>query len=531
MSEETGDSTKSGQSKLDLAPFIDILKAVGFIGGGVGSIALLFFYIGNAVIIARLRVYNLYGSVHYTDEYVREAGYQFLQDLFTFFARWEFGMLFILSILLLFILIPLGPAKTKAQRMESSSKKSVLESFLMHLKYGHINENIRYLLFAGIAVTAVVMLTSGVIVQNLIGNIMEQELLLEALDAKIEQNVLTFIPRDDLNPKAKKKYFHKNLYRSINQDSTWIPDVLVSLFEAEKKLTQDLDENIKIFQDAFQIDEENISTADWEKFLQSETFDKLSIVKLNRDIQEKLALLVKNALHSIRIYLSGHLEESPEHMVISPGVYDIINADILKLQRYVNNLEYFFQAHALETKLVMKNLNDIKPIRFAGATLSFSFWILIGLLIYLLLNSVQILKFNRWEQVYYLFMILMFLIIAVALPTIYGRYKFEFRVQALNGFELKKAEDSVSAGSIERLIKRENLNMYILGPTKGKEIIIASIPSKISQAIDSDKERGSEETQIMIFDKNDFKSMVLQQIPPKEIPMIIQSLKHRFTSQ
>ena len=121
----------------------------------------------------------------------------------------------------------------------------------------------------------------------------------------------------------------------------------------------------------------------------------------------------------------------------------------------------------------------------------------------------------------------MFLIIAVALPTIYGRYKFEFRVQKMKGFELQQAEHSISAGTIDSLVKGEIDNMYILGPTKGKEIIIASIPPKNSQ----DQYADSGNTQIMIFDKSAFKSMVLEQIPPREIPMIIQSLKHRFTNQ
>lgn len=79
---------------------MDILKAIGFIGGGLGSLTILFFWIGNAIVVARLRVYNLYGAVHYTDEYVKEAGYQFFQDLFTFFTRWQLGLLFMAALVL-----------------------------------------------------------------------------------------------------------------------------------------------------------------------------------------------------------------------------------------------------------------------------------------------------------------------------------------------------------------------------------------------------------------------------------------------
>ncbi len=72
-------------AKPNIKTLMDIMKAIGFIGGGLGSLAILFFWIGNAIVVARLRVYNLYGVVHYTEEYVKEAGYQFFQDLF--FAR------------------------------------------------------------------------------------------------------------------------------------------------------------------------------------------------------------------------------------------------------------------------------------------------------------------------------------------------------------------------------------------------------------------------------------------------------------
>ena len=53
-----------------MATRADVVKSVGLLAGGLGGIALLCFWIGNALIVARLRAYNLYGVVHYTDEYV-----------------------------------------------------------------------------------------------------------------------------------------------------------------------------------------------------------------------------------------------------------------------------------------------------------------------------------------------------------------------------------------------------------------------------------------------------------------------------
>ena len=88
------------------------------------------------------------------------------------------------------------------------------------------------------------------------------------------------------------------------------------------------------------------------------------------------------------------------------------------MKRYVSNVEYFFNSNTPETRWIVDTLKDIEPIRFAGATLSFAFWVLIGLLIYLLLNSLRIINFQRWEQVYFFFMALMFIIVAIAIPFV-----------------------------------------------------------------------------------------------------------------
>ena len=50
---------------------VEVLKNIGVVAGSLGSLAVLFFWIGNAIIVNRLRAYNLYGVVHYTDEYVK----------------------------------------------------------------------------------------------------------------------------------------------------------------------------------------------------------------------------------------------------------------------------------------------------------------------------------------------------------------------------------------------------------------------------------------------------------------------------
>ena len=538
MSETSTNDSQTKQTKFDFGPLIDLLKAAGFIGGGAGSITLLFFYIGNAIIVARLRVYDLYGSVHYTDEYVKEAGYQFFQDLFTFFTRWELGLVFILSLLLIFLLIPLGPFKRKeiSEFNTVTSKREpplrygrealrIVKTFLAHAI--RLNE-IRYPLFAVLAVTTAVFLTSGIIVNNLTDKIIRQQMMLEEVNEKLQKNVLAFNPKNKNVSNGRERLFYNDLTNSINSDKTWIPDVLTIFVDAEEL---DLNESIEKFQKEFNIKENSVSPDQWEEFKKTETFHALSLIKLSQEIEQSLEEFVRGALKSIRIYLGGHLETDPEHIVISPGVYDRVNEDIKSMNRYVSNVEYFFEPNTPETRWIIDVLKDIEPIRFAGVTLSFAFWVLIGLLIYLLLNSIRIINFQRWEQVYFFFMALMFVIIAIAIPTIYGRYKFEFRVQKINGFELKQAPQSLFTGSIE-LLRNKQMGagtMYTLGPTRGKEIIIASFPSKSQNG--SAFEENYKQIEIMLFDKAAFTSMVLQPIPPEEIPTIIQQLRHRNVNQ
>ncbi len=47
-----------------LEKIVHIVQNFGLIAGGLGSLAVLFFWIGNVIIISRLREYNLYGIVH-----------------------------------------------------------------------------------------------------------------------------------------------------------------------------------------------------------------------------------------------------------------------------------------------------------------------------------------------------------------------------------------------------------------------------------------------------------------------------------
>jgi hypothetical protein len=120
--------TESSKAKgFDFGPVIDFLKGIGVVAGSLGSLAALFFWIGNAIIVARLRAYNLYGVVHYTDEYVKEAGYQFFQDIFTFFQRWELILLFILATCLILLLIPAGPF-SPASKKDIHSNRRIISS-------------------------------------------------------------------------------------------------------------------------------------------------------------------------------------------------------------------------------------------------------------------------------------------------------------------------------------------------------------------------------------------------------------------
>lgn len=163
------------KQRYDLGATIDFLKNIGIVVGSLGSLAVLFFWLGNAIIVARLRAYNLYGLVHYTDEYIKEAGNKFIQDVFTFFQDWRLIIVFIIAMCILFSLIPLGPFIRK-EGLKPSRQEVIKKPFLtlIWIRQGGIH----YILFLLSALSACISLTTPWGVKNLPSDILRQERLL-----------------------------------------------------------------------------------------------------------------------------------------------------------------------------------------------------------------------------------------------------------------------------------------------------------------------------------------------------------------
>ena len=242
------------------------------------------------------------------------------------------------------------------------------------------------------------------------------------------------------------------------------------------------------------------------------------------EINELVLDQVKRSLSFLRNNLSGHLESELDYsnLVVIPSSYNLFNKEIIKLKKQLSNIIFFFSPGDQQTRKVISDLKRLKIVQCGGILLTFSFWILIGLLIYLLLNFPNFLKFAAKEKVYFFFMLLLFLIIAVALPSTYGRYKFEFRVQKINSIIFKNDAKETGENSIQTHLQKllkEGMNLYVLGPTKGQEVIIGAIPSG-SKAI-------TRKDRIMVLEKDLYNYMSFEPVSSWEIRDIINMLRER----
>lgn len=515
------------KSQPDVGPLVEILKAVAFISGSLGSLTVLFLWIGNAIIVSRLRVYHLYGMVRYTDDYIREAGYQFLQDIFTFFERPELVLIFILALLLVFFLVPIGPYKSTERR--SGNLRSLLKGNYKLKELGRSLVDIRaqYSLFLVIALFCAIALISNHATRLLTMKIISQEGYLNQAQESLEEPIF-FVKRAGRTPNGFQKRFYEQFVSRIQLEapSQTIPWLMNSLSRIRNtSVTKDnLESILDSFQREFKINEEGILSRDLSTFNKSETYHQLYQFLLNMEIYELVAYQVKKSLSSLRNNLSGHLDNELDYsnLVVIPSSYDLFNKEIMKLKKQLSNIAYFFSPGDLQTQKVIRNLKRLETVQCGGILLTFSFWMLIGLLIYLLLNFPNFLKFVAKEKVYFLFMLLLFLIIAVALPSTYGRYKFEFRVQKINNIIFKNESKEVVENSIQTHIQRlfkEGLNLYVLGPTKGQEVIIGAIPPG-SKAF-------AEKGRIIVLGKDLYNYMSLEPVSSWEIRDIINLLRER----
>jgi hypothetical protein len=115
-------------------------------------------------------------------------------------------------------------------------------------------------------------------------------------------------------------------------------------------------------------------------------------------------------------------------------------------------------------------------------------------------------------------MVLIFLTILVTLPTTYGRYKYEFKVLKLNDIVFsgdEKGESPVRKKLDE--LRSKDASLYILGPTKGKEVIIGAIKASSDSAVST--------PQIIMMERDTVKYMNVEPLRSRDIPEIIALLR------
>jgi hypothetical protein len=259
----------------------------------------------------------------------------------------------------------------------------------------------------------------------------------------------------------------------------------------------------------------------------SETYKKLRSIRLSDKLNDKLYTTIDPVLRDVRELLSAHLksEEDVSSFLVIPANYEVANNSLARIKLLVTNILASYQPKNEEAVEVMAKLSKIKPIHFGSVLLIYTFWILIGLLVYLIINTLRILKFRQWEMGYFFIVLSLFLIIAIALPTAYGRYKFEFSIQKLN--EVIFASETKGDGETNPVQDKLNelsksATLYILGPTKGKEVIVGAIRGK--------KEAGITTPEIIVLERDTCKYMSVEPVQLEDIPEIIKMLRYGKSS-
>jgi len=494
--------------KFDLTPFLDVMKSVGIVIGSVGSIAAIFLWIGYAIIVARLRAYNLYGIVRYTDEYTTEAGYQFFQDMFTFFQDWKVVLLFIAVIAAIIITIPVGPF--------ISAKKEPQPCTVIHV-LGLIRRlGLNYLFFSVLAISACLVLVTNLPAKKLYSNIFEQEQLLSMLAEECKSGPLVFVPRKGADKSANtfQKIFYNELTKSEKPTREWLAAVLTDLNPEDRS---DIRDRIIKFQQEFEIRESPDFSFDGD-FEKSETYRTLLNIRLSSKLNVELPRKIDKTLADIHMLLGRILTseegESFSTLVAYTANNRPVNDSIQELGLYRENVNIFFDQKDSHTANIIDHLKKLHTFNFGQFFLSYAFWTLVGIFIYLLINSTRIVNFRQWELGYFATMVLIFLTIVVTLPTTYGRYKYEFKVLKLNDIVFagdEKGENPVRK-KLDQL-KSRDAGLYILGPTKGKEVILGAIKTTGDSAVNT--------PQIIMMDRETVKYMNVEPLRSRDIPDII----------
>lgn len=510
-----GDADKR---RLDLQPVVELLKSLGVIFGSFGSLALLFFWIGNAIIVARLRAYNLYGVVRYTDEYVNEAGYQFFQDIFTFFQDWKLLLLFLVATALVIALIPVGP-HTRGEPKDLTGKP-----WILGILFGIVAKirayAIHYGLFLLLALSASVSLTSNLGVENLSKAIDDHEERLQKIRDYIENKPLVFkaIPKAEVGANPSQKLFYDGLSSGEKPTLYWLSQSL-SEFYKDTPGSGGLSNWIERFQTDFNIKERPHFDSD-EEVEKSLTGQVLLDLRLSNKLDKRLRDSLRYSSTTLRQLLNAHRDSGEDYLslVVIPANYERVNDAILETKVLWKKVLRYFKPEDEGFSKLMSDLVDIEPLRFGSFLLSFSFWVLLGMGAYILLNVTNLLKFKHWEAGYFFLMVLLFITIVVTLPTAYGRYKFEFKIHKLN--EIIFSEDDPN-NPIKRKVRElwdKNASLYLLGPTKGKEEVIVG-------AIRSEQDPLGGGLQILVLDRASYKFMLLEPAGIHDNQTIIRMLR------
>jgi hypothetical protein len=516
--------------KNDIAAAVDLAKNIGVVIGGLGSLAALLYWIGNAIILARLQEYNLYGIVHYTDEYVKEAGFQFIQDVFTFFQSWPLVLLFLLATGFVIAFIPVGPfGGALPERPKSAASPRLVHAYLVAPVAGVKKRGLHYLLFLAFALAAGVMLTANWSVKNLSSDIMRQERILKKSLEQLQTPLFLF-PAVDLTALGEKNEFQKRFYADLTRD---VPERGWNEAQVRRSLAQlgypaqdgkATESVLARLQQVYRIEEAPVFRYDGD-FEASTTHRVIRGLLVNQAINKDLYQLVQAALADIQS-LKGHLEseEDLSSLVIVPANYKIVNASINRIRGFRKNLLALFKPGDDATSRFLNELLDgVKPLRFGSTLLSYSFLVLIGLLAYLLMNVPRLLAFSQWERGYFVLMLLLFIVIAITLPTAYGRYKFEFNVKKLTDLRLAAPGGGDRPDPVKQKLDellQKGVSLYILGPTKGQEVIIGALTGT-----DTGADTAEEELRIIMLDRDLLQFMVIQPVQAGEIPRIIGMLK------
>ena len=499
--------------RVDLTAILEVLKSVGLVVGGIGGVAILFFWIGNAIIVARLRAYNLYGVVHYTDEYVTEAGFQFFQDIFTFFQDWRLIPFFVILMALLLLTVPVGGGSQVNERTATSGEGRISRSVALILRY-----RINYIIFLTLALSAAFILTSGWFVRKLSSDIVCQERVLADLSRDLGGMVLILLPRKGALERADEfqQRFYEELTFGVEPTLHWMNYALAEISRREGTPL-----SLEVFQKRFSIREPSPfrSDADFEK---SETYVALRNVWLSHALQQRLKERVNLTLQDFRSLLSGHLtsEGDTSSLVLIPANYELAGESMRRLTRLRENISAFFVPGDEDTSRICTSLGSLKPIAFGQFMISYSFWVLIGILVYLLLNSTRLIRLPLWEGGYFVVIFLLFLTVLITLPTAYGRFKFEFKVQRLKDIVFT-GEDKGVHPLRKKLdeARQRGAELYILGPTKGREIIIG--------AFEHPEEADAGSTRIIMLERSAYSYMSVEPVRPEKIPGIIRLLRQQ----